>query len=99
VRLSAAVSRSAVRWAGLQAAHVEQVVDELAEFGHRTRTALLAAVSHDLRSPLASAQASVGSLQSPDVHFTPAWLRAVSAAAAHLTSILLAIADRCSRQM
>jgi two-component system, OmpR family, sensor histidine kinase KdpD len=38
----------------------------------RTRTALLAAVSHDLRSPLASAQASVGSLQSPDVHFTPA---------------------------
>jgi two-component system sensor histidine kinase KdpD len=33
----------------------------------RTRTALLAAVSHDLRSPLASAKAAVTSLRSPDV--------------------------------
>ena len=35
----------------------------------RMRTALLAAVSHDLRTPLASAKASVDSLRSPDVHF------------------------------
>ena len=33
----------------------------------RTRTALLAAVSHDLRSPLASAKASVSALRSADV--------------------------------
>ena len=35
----------------------------------RMRTALLAAVSHDLRTPLASAKASVASLRSADVHF------------------------------
>ncbi|MFG2039959.1 ATP-binding protein [Dactylosporangium sp. NPDC048998] len=35
----------------------------------RLRTALLSAVSHDLRTPLASAKAAVGSLRSPDVHF------------------------------
>ncbi|MFE2724985.1 ATP-binding protein [Kitasatospora sp. NPDC059327] len=36
----------------------------------RMRTALLAAVSHDLRTPLAAALASVGSLRSPDVEFS-----------------------------
>jgi two-component system sensor histidine kinase KdpD len=35
----------------------------------RMRTALLAAVSHDLRTPLASAKAAVASLRSADVHF------------------------------
>ncbi|SDO99027.1 two-component system, OmpR family, sensor histidine kinase KdpD [Streptomyces sp. cf386] len=39
---------------------------ELAE-GNRIRTALLAAVSHDLRTPLASIKASVSSLRSDDV--------------------------------
>ena len=34
------------------------------------RTALLAAVSHDLRTPLASAKAAVTSLRSPDVDFS-----------------------------
>ncbi|WP_250282853.1 ATP-binding protein, partial [Frankia sp. CiP1_Cm_nod2] len=37
----------------------------------RVRTALLAAVSHDLRSPLASAKAAVASLRSQDVVWTP----------------------------
>ena len=37
----------------------------------RMRTALLAAVSHDLRSPLASAKAAVGSLRSHEVTWTP----------------------------
>ncbi|HST47968.1 DUF4118 domain-containing protein [Jatrophihabitans sp.] len=37
----------------------------------RTRTALLAAVSHDLRTPLAGAKAAVSSLRDPQVHFTP----------------------------
>lgn len=35
----------------------------------RMRTALLAAVSHDLRTPLASAKAAVAGLLSEDVHF------------------------------
>lgn len=37
----------------------------------RTRTALLAAVSHDLRTPLSSAKAAVTSLRSSDVQWTP----------------------------
>jgi two-component system sensor histidine kinase KdpD len=38
----------------------------------KMRTALLAAVSHDLRTPLASAKAAVTSLRSPDVHWNAA---------------------------
>jgi two-component system sensor histidine kinase KdpD len=38
----------------------------------RLRSALLSAVSHDLRTPLASAKAAVTSLRSPDVAFGPA---------------------------
>jgi two-component system sensor histidine kinase KdpD len=37
--------------------------------GDRVRTALLAAVSHDLRTPLAGAKAAVAGLRSPDVAF------------------------------
>jgi two-component system sensor histidine kinase KdpD len=37
----------------------------------RMRTALLAAVSHDLRTPLASAKAAVTSLRSDDVQWSP----------------------------
>lgn len=37
----------------------------------RTRTALLAAVSHDLRNPLAAAKVAVASLRSTDVTFSP----------------------------
>ncbi|MBO8189788.1 sensor histidine kinase [Streptomyces spirodelae] len=42
---------------------------ELAE-GNRIRTALLAAVSHDLRTPLAAIKASVSSLRSGDVEWS-----------------------------
>jgi two-component system sensor histidine kinase KdpD len=38
----------------------------------RMRTALLTAVSHDLRTPLASAKAAVTSLRSPDIHWSAA---------------------------
>src|SRR5205085_1627193 len=41
------------------------------------RTALLAAVSHDLRTPLASIKASATSLLSEDVAFEPAAVRAL----------------------
>ncbi|MFD4245975.1 ATP-binding protein [Streptomyces sp. NPDC058525] len=44
-------------------------VRELAE-GNRIRTALLAAVSHDLRTPLAGIKASVSSLRSDDVEWS-----------------------------
>ncbi|WP_281276708.1 sensor histidine kinase, partial [Cellulomonas telluris] len=37
----------------------------------RTRTALLAAVSHDLRNPLAAAKVAVASLRSTDITFSP----------------------------
>ncbi len=42
---------------------------ELAE-GNRIRTALLAAVSHDLRTPLAGIKAAVTSLRSDDVEWS-----------------------------
>nr|WP_283251580.1 ATP-binding protein [Aeromicrobium duanguangcaii] len=47
-----------------RAAEVERL--RLSE-ADRTRTALLAAVSHDLRSPLAAAKASVSTLRNPDL--------------------------------
>ncbi len=40
--------------------------------GNKIRTALLAAVSHDLRTPLASIKASVSSLRQPDITWDPA---------------------------
>jgi two-component system, OmpR family, sensor histidine kinase KdpD len=46
------------------------VAEGLAE-ANELRTALLAAVSHDLRTPLASIKASVTSLLQRDVHWTP----------------------------
>ena len=39
--------------------------------GNRMRTALLAAVSHDLRTPLASIKASISSLRQSDVRWSP----------------------------
>jgi two-component system sensor histidine kinase KdpD len=55
----------------------ERLTAQAAELGQlaeldRLRTALLTAVSHDFRTPLAVAKASVTSLRSPDVTFSPA---------------------------
>jgi two-component system sensor histidine kinase KdpD len=44
---------------------------EVLAAGNRMRTALLAAVSHDLRTPLASIKASVSSLRQRDVRWSP----------------------------
>ncbi|MFC1432452.1 ATP-binding protein [Streptacidiphilus sp. N1-3] len=59
--------------AALDRAHLAEVAAEVepVKAADRMRTALLAAVSHDLRTPLAVAMASVSSLRSHDVQFTP----------------------------
>jgi two-component system, OmpR family, sensor histidine kinase KdpD len=58
----------AVRHAG-QAAAAIAAAEPIAE-ADRVRTALLAAVSHDLRTPLAAAKASVSCLRSRDIELT-----------------------------
>jgi signal transduction histidine kinase len=59
---AAALDRDRLR---TQAAQAEVLAE-----GNRMRTALLAAVSHDLRTPLASIKASVSSLRQTDVTWT-----------------------------
>ncbi|NYI03151.1 sensor histidine kinase [Allostreptomyces psammosilenae] len=49
-----------------EAAHSRRLAE-----GNRIRTALLAAVSHDLRTPLAGIKAAVSSLRAEDVAFSP----------------------------
>ena len=61
---AAALDRERLR---TQAAQAEALAE-----GNRMRTALLAAVSHDLRTPLASIKASVSTLRQTDVEWTPA---------------------------
>jgi two-component system, OmpR family, sensor histidine kinase KdpD len=59
---AAALDRERLR---IQAAQAEALAE-----GNRMRTALLAAVSHDLRTPLASIKASVSTLRQEDVAWT-----------------------------
>jgi two-component system, OmpR family, sensor histidine kinase KdpD len=61
---AAALDRERLR---TQAAQAEALAE-----GNRMRTALLAAVSHDLRTPLASIKASVSSLRQTDVEWSRA---------------------------
>jgi two-component system, OmpR family, sensor histidine kinase KdpD len=61
---AAALDRDRLR---TQAAQAEALAE-----GNRMRAALLAAVSHDLRTPLASIKASVSTLRQTDVQWTPA---------------------------
>jgi K+-sensing histidine kinase KdpD len=63
-QVAAALDRERLR---TQAAQAEALAE-----GNRMRTALLAAVSHDLRTPLASIKASVSSLRQTDVEWSPA---------------------------
>jgi two-component system sensor histidine kinase KdpD len=62
-RLAAAVARS------LEASRKAAQAAELAEVD-KLRTAILAAVGHDLRTPLASIKAAASSLRAPDVDFS-----------------------------
>ncbi|WP_327595781.1 ATP-binding protein [Streptomyces chartreusis] len=64
--LAAFAAQSAVVLDRQRLRHEADRAKELAE-GNRIRTALLAAVSHDLRTPLAGIKAAVSSLRSDDV--------------------------------
>jgi two-component system, OmpR family, sensor histidine kinase KdpD len=75
----AALDRDRLR---TQAAQAEALAE-----GNRMRTALLAAVSHDLRTPLASIKASVSTLRQTDVEWT----------AADEAALLAAIEDAADR--
>ena len=55
-----------------QRLRVQAEQSEALAAGNRMRTALLAAVSHDLRTPLSSVKASVSSLRQEDVQWTDA---------------------------
>jgi two-component system, OmpR family, sensor histidine kinase KdpD len=66
--IAVALAGKAVRHAG-QAAAAIAAAEPIAE-ADRMRTALLAAVSHDLRTPLAAAKASVSCLRSRDITLT-----------------------------
>jgi two-component system sensor histidine kinase KdpD len=69
--LSAFAAQVAVAYRQRQLAEAVRAVEPLAE-SERARTALLNAVSHDLRTPLASAKAAVSSLRAADVAWSDA---------------------------
>ncbi|GAA3803110.1 sensor histidine kinase [Cellulomonas soli] len=89
-RLAAAAARA---WEGQRlAAHAV----ELAE-ADRMRAALLAAVGHDLRTPLAGLKAAVSSLRQDDVDWSPAeraeLLGSIEESTDHLTDIIANLLD------
>jgi two-component system sensor histidine kinase KdpD len=67
--LGAFAAHVAVAYRQQQLAEAARAAEPLAE-SDRQRTALLNAVSHDLRTPLAAAKAAVSSLRTPDVPWT-----------------------------
>jgi two-component system, OmpR family, sensor histidine kinase KdpD len=83
-QLAAALDRDRLR---TQAAQAEALAE-----GNRMRTALLAAVSHDLRTPLASIKASVSTLRQNDVEWTEndeaALLATIEASADRLDALI-----------
>lgn len=69
--LAAFAAQLASALTGLRLRRAAESADALAR-ANELRTALLAAVSHDLRTPLASIKASVTSLRAGDVHWSHA---------------------------
>lgn len=89
-RLAAAAARA---WEGQ---HLAANADRLRE-ADRVRSALLAAVGHDLRTPLSGLKASVSSLRQEDVEWSPEeraeLLGAIEDSTDRLTSIIANILD------
>jgi two-component system sensor histidine kinase KdpD len=68
--LTAFATQAAVAFQQRRLVEAAEAAVPIAE-AERMRTALLNAVSHDLRTPIAAAKAAVSSLRSPDVEWTP----------------------------
>jgi K+-sensing histidine kinase KdpD len=92
-RLAANAARA---WEGQQLAEQAALAEKLAAVD-RARSALLAAVGHDLRTPLAGIKASVSSLRQEDVEWTPderrELLRAIEQGADRLTGLIVNLLD------
>jgi two-component system sensor histidine kinase KdpD len=88
-QLAAAVDRDRLRTQASQS--------EALAAGNRMRTALLAAVSHDLRTPLASIKASISSLRQTDVDWSPddeaAFLETIEDSTDRLTALIANLLD------
>ncbi|HEY8717485.1 sensor histidine kinase [Pengzhenrongella sp.] len=89
--LTRLASTAARAWEGQQLTEQAARVVELAAVD-RARSALLAAVGHDLRTPLAGIKASVSSLRQDDVDWTPTerseLLEAIEEGADRLTGLI-----------
>ncbi|MBV9594677.1 MAG: sensor histidine kinase KdpD [Actinobacteria bacterium] len=94
--LTAFAAQVAVAYRQRELAEVARTVQPLAE-SERARTALLNAVSHDLRTPIASAKAAVSSLRAPDVAWSEAdrreLLGSADAALDRLTDLVTNLLD------
>ncbi len=94
--LSAFAAQVAVAYRQRQLAEAARAVVPLEE-SERARTALLNAVSHDLRTPIAAAKASVSSLRSADVTWSDAdrreLLSTADAAIDRLTDLVTNLLD------
>jgi two-component system sensor histidine kinase KdpD len=69
--LAAFAAHVAVAYRQRELAEAVRAVEPLAE-SERQRTALLNAVSHDLRTPIAAAKAAISSLRAPEIEWTEA---------------------------
>ena len=78
--LTAFAAHAAVAYRQLELTEMARAIEPLAE-SERQRTALLNAVSHDLRTPIAAAKAAISSLRAPEVMWTEADQRELLATA------------------
>jgi len=89
-RLAGAAARA---W---ETQHLVRLTDQLTE-ANEVRTALLAAVGHDLRTPLAGLKAAVSSLRQDDVQWTPQerdeFLATIEESTDRLTALIADILD------
>lgn len=86
-----------------RAAAIESQERRVLAESDRTRTALLAAVSHDLRSPLAAVKLAVGSLRNTNIVWTPederSFLETIDESADRLDDLVANLLDMSRLQM